>query len=509
MADPTIEMETQQQTQTNVIAPGTAYPQRRYNPAVESMVNTIEWVLIALILAFTFRAFVMEAFRIPTGSMAETLRGDHFNVACLRCGYRFDVGSDAYTRNPPRCPSCSFSMPKPNPLPPFPMSNGDRILVCKSLYQFVEPQRWDVVVFKNPTDPRENYIKRLIALPNEMVEIIDGDIYIDGRIARKPPRVQQELWMPVYLNDYQPTPAMIKNEKANDNGNSWELPFDNEEDGQWNLNTDGSTVFTLESSVNQVHTLRFDPGLLGFKGRYGYNENATNYSQPICSDLMTAFYVLPNGSEGRVGVEISKYGITYRATVFFGDIASIEKIEDGQTTLLLEQSIGEFPQGNQAQPVSFSVVDHQLVLQIGREEMLIHDLGRKPGNAGNRSSQDLPAVRLFGAGGMKLLHIGIYRDTYYISDGNLRAGEGEPFLLHDDEFFVCGDNSPNSLDARLWAIEGKGNNGTQYRMGVVPRDYMMGKAFYIYWGNAFRPHTNLFPIIPNIDQMGVICGGGG
>ncbi|MBN1817414.1 MAG: signal peptidase I [Sedimentisphaerales bacterium] len=506
MADPTVEMETQQ-TQTTPATPATIYPQRRYNPAVESMVNTIEWVLIALILAFTFRAFVMEAFRIPTGSMAETLRGDHFNVACLRCGYRFDVGGDAYTRTPPRCPSCSFSMPKPNPLPPFPMSNGDRILVCKSLYQFAEPQRWDVVVFKNPTDPRENYIKRLIALPNEMVEIIDGDIYIDGQIARKPPRVQNELWMPVYLNDYQPTVAMIKNRKADDNGSQWELPFANEPNSRWNLQAEGATVFELDSPDKKIHALRFDPGLLGFKARYGYNENAMNYSQPVCSDLMAAFDVLPADTEGCAGIELTKYGIVYRATLYFNHTISMEKVESGQSTLLLEQGIKPLSR-KQAEPVSFSVVDHQLVLQIG-PETLAHDLGPNPGDAGNRAGQDLPSVRLFGAGRLKLMHIGVYRDTYYISDGNLRAGEGQPFLLHDDEFFVCGDNSPNSLDARLWAVDGKGNNGTQYRMGVVPRDYMMGKAFYVYWGNAFRPHANLIPMIPNIDQMGVICGGGG
>jgi len=57
--------------------------------------------------------------------------------------------------------------------------------------------------FRNPIEPSINYIKRLIGRPGETVEIIDGDIYIDGQISRKPAKVQEELWMPVYDNDYQ------------------------------------------------------------------------------------------------------------------------------------------------------------------------------------------------------------------------------------------------------------------------------------------------------------------
>jgi len=42
---------------------------------------------------------------------------------------------------------------------------------------------------------------------------------------------------------------------------------------------------------------------------------------------------------------------------------------------------------------------------------------------------------------------------------------------------------------------------------VVPRDYMMGKAFFVYWSNAFRPTANLPPMIPNLSEIGFIVGG--
>ena len=192
-------------------------PAKSRTAVADSIATTFEWLITAFILAFVFRAFVMEAFRIPTGSMADTLKGAHFRLRCTQCGYRYDYGFQpvllqagpqeyvppgdvAIWPAGPRCPSCGYSLGGDVKMP---VANGDRILVLKTIYQFVEPDRWDVIVFKNPIEPRINYIKRLIARPGETLEIIDGDIYINGKICRKPPKVQDELWMPVYDNDYQ------------------------------------------------------------------------------------------------------------------------------------------------------------------------------------------------------------------------------------------------------------------------------------------------------------------
>ena len=57
--------------------------------------ETIESILVAFILAFIFRAFVVEAFVIPTGSMAPTLYGAHTRYKCPDCGYTFDAGYKA------------------------------------------------------------------------------------------------------------------------------------------------------------------------------------------------------------------------------------------------------------------------------------------------------------------------------------------------------------------------------------------------------------------------------
>src|SRR5437868_352106 len=56
-----------------------------------SIKETVESILVAFVLAFIFRAFVVEAFVIPTGSMAPTLIGAHMRFTCQDCGYHFDV----------------------------------------------------------------------------------------------------------------------------------------------------------------------------------------------------------------------------------------------------------------------------------------------------------------------------------------------------------------------------------------------------------------------------------
>src|SRR5690349_2789042 len=71
-------------------------PARSANPAPKqsiegSVKDTIEAILVAFMLAFIFRAFVVEAFVIPTGSMAPTLLGAHMRFRCSDCGYQFDV----------------------------------------------------------------------------------------------------------------------------------------------------------------------------------------------------------------------------------------------------------------------------------------------------------------------------------------------------------------------------------------------------------------------------------
>jgi len=113
-----------------------------------------EIAVIAVIAVFIIRAFVVQAFRIPTGSMENTLvTGDFLLVN--KCVYGAEV------------PFIGWRLPK-----------------------FRNPEPGDVIIFKYPEDPEIDYIKRLIAVGGQTVEIRDKELYVDGIRYEDPPGAQ-------------------------------------------------------------------------------------------------------------------------------------------------------------------------------------------------------------------------------------------------------------------------------------------------------------------------------
>ncbi len=112
--------------------------------------ETLKTIAIAVVLALVVRTFAYEPFNIPSGSMIPTLLiGDYLFVSKASYGYS------------------RHSLPFSLPIIP------DRIL-------FSEPERGDVVVFKLPTDNRTDYIKRIVGLPGDTIQVTGGILQING-----------------------------------------------------------------------------------------------------------------------------------------------------------------------------------------------------------------------------------------------------------------------------------------------------------------------------------------
>jgi len=115
----------------------------------------IRTVVIACAIALGIRTFAYEPFNIPSGSMIPTLLvGDYLFVSKWSYGYS------------------RYSLPLSVPLIPW------RIL-------FTEPERGDVVVFKLPSDNRTDYIKRIVGLPGDTVQVKEGLLHINGEAVKR------------------------------------------------------------------------------------------------------------------------------------------------------------------------------------------------------------------------------------------------------------------------------------------------------------------------------------
>ncbi len=110
--------------------------------------ENVEAILIAIVLALFIRTFVVQAFKIPSGSMEPTLQiGDHILVNKFIYGVKIP-----YLR--------------------------------KTIIPVSEPDRGDIIVFRYPEDPDKDFIKRVIAVPGDTVEIRSKIIYVDGAAVK-------------------------------------------------------------------------------------------------------------------------------------------------------------------------------------------------------------------------------------------------------------------------------------------------------------------------------------
>jgi signal peptidase I len=675
--------------------------------AKESWKDTLESIAFALILAFVFRAFVVEAFVIPTGSMAATLNGKHYEFFCDRCGYGpwslshpkdEDNGRrlQGQPQPDPVCPNCNHHIrdwraesveliPPPKPRPadkadaePSPRQllleglaqiprtveeatlrrgpggrlqldfgkrgaaflkfsgpialaevtrvvgddgaretghllvdgafqpgqkfkeadgtdtkieiravtplgeldysvverpgrldaligrrvaftgwtvrtpegvellpesirtadgaeplSGDRILVLKYLYEFSRPQRWDVVVFRWPGRPTENYIKRLVGLPGESLMILDGDVFVkpgggDWRIARKPveaPRVQDVLWNPVYLADFPPkdgdyhapTVKVVKRWEASpDAGEAW---------------TGLSTpVFSLSAAdddrlrgvryVQYLNPAGERPGAPRVEvpvfDAHSYNGvraghelgDPSDSTLNVVSDLrLSADLVWKGGAgfwQGVLTKHRDRWTVRYwadgRVELFQTDVNAAVTEADQP---VLTRTAAPPPVGRPV-TVEFYNADHFVRFRVGGVEVFGQkyepDLERlRAEAAGQRRAKPIPprAEMAGRAAAFDLRHIRLDRDIYYTQgEGpgglNSRGTGGRAITLNDGaadptrsrEYFMLGDNSGASSDSRFWDdpnARSADKPAARHQPGTVPEENLTGKAFFVYW----------------------------
>jgi signal peptidase I len=536
----------------------------------DSAREMIESVVIAFVLAFLFRTFEAEAFVIPTGSMAPTLMGQHKDLVCDNCKYPYRVSaSDEEGRNgrAPQmvtasiCPICRYQMDfgpgGRDEEVPHATYKGDRILVAKFPYEFSDPERWDVAVFKNPGEAKQNYIKRVVGLPNETVVLWHGDVHTTREelfygpfdatsiiemqqqkllhIERKPPAKVEAMLQVVHDNDYRPAGVPLR----------WSSPapgwarIDEDKGFAFDGKAEGDALCVYQHLVptpdfwRRLRETRQSGSLAGeippqlITDFYAYNTNESQGRRHIDDSILGNYWVGDlavecrvdvEGNEGELLLQLVEGGLVFECRI---DVAT------GQARFVTP---GEKETSTQAQTtvrgpgnyrLRFANVDDQLLLWVNGKFISSADYARLGDVV--PTPDDLAPVRL-GVNGLaaQFSELRVLRDVYYIVPEGSSAGRGPEFfaepsrwgeLLLDsgaaltlaaDRFMVCGDNSPRSYDSRLWTGTGD-DGGREY---YVKRELLIGKAVYIYWPHTLPipglPDKWWFQLIPNVPRMGFV-----
>ncbi|HWE38289.1 MAG TPA: S26 family signal peptidase [Isosphaeraceae bacterium] len=418
--------------------------------------ETIESIVVAFLLALLVRGFAAEAFVIPTGSMAPTLMGRHKQATCVECGEEFVVNAAEEVEGGTAvigglCSNCRF----PNRLDDAPSFKGDRILVMKFPFDlpFLPgaglPKRWDVIVFKYPENPEQNYIKRLVGLPDEELMVRGGDILTrprgsDGpfRIERKPLGHQRAMQMLVYDDAHRPRSLKGLPEWrrwTSESSTSWRegptgtFSVDVEAGGQ--ADPAGWAVLRYRNiipdarqweAIAQGQRIPHPPRATLITDNYSYNTTIPSYGSPIpphwVGDLTIESRLEVKSSAGLVRYRLVKGGVDHDCVL---DLAKGEAqcFRNGRP-IGPKVSSGIKAQGTH--DVTFANVDGRLTLWVdGRTPFgdgVAYDDGA--GTPPTPKAADLTPVSIAGRDGAKVAisDLILRRDIYYTQDPSGGSG---------------------------------------------------------------------------------------
>ena len=571
--------------------------------------ETIESIVVAVILALVFRAYEAEAFVIPTGSMAPSLQGQHRDIHCEQCNYLYQTGASEESSSTEQtnsvrhtfCPICQFKTKmKEATNPNHNSNNGDRILVNKFVYDFADPERFDVIVFKNPNNGKQNYIKRLVGLPGEQIFIENGDLFryeqVDGQskiptIIRKPnhkldvmmqlvddtnhiPQKMHDVGWPLRWQQWNGTESesdwtsFLESATPNYEVNAadetkWlryrhlvplsRKPHKNAaETYEWDDIIDGTLPRRVEGK-NPMGRLISDYYCYNHRemAKAAYNQHSEMYDEYSPSqalewvgDLGTEIWCEVKSEEGELILEVVEGGAKFNCTI---------DVETGKASLSSDSNLVDFVDsdgkpvetpsaqteliGSGKYRILFANVDDQLRLSINKkfvdfdaatflrnERVMPTSFPNDNSNLGDAEPVSIGAKNV----SLEITRLKILRDIYYtppenvqipkLIDNETAAGYNEfekigrwfdkpdlwsspsaieyfnsrfrdkPYVykLEEDQFLPMGDNSPASLDGRVW-------KGPKF----VDREMLIGRALFIYW-----PHSLNSPkYFPNFKKM--------
>jgi hypothetical protein len=353
---------------------------------------------------------------------------------------------------------------------------GDRVVVDKLAHVFQGPKRWEVNVFHHVLNWNRNFIKRVLVLPNEAAQIVQGDVWIapapaEGKDpkgfhpARKPARVREQLYVPVYPST---DPVQLA------------LPGD-----FWRPDPGTTGAFHLVSH----REFRFERA----KGVPATDEaeGVLRYGFTITSEQNAAG---PRRTEGQVVRDVR-----LRATVRAEDSAEVEvtwRPGDGREHVLRLASEGRPASGIRTRSTA-APIDRRLAVgastaialesvdgdvrawvdgdevRVVEDELPFDDAVKLYDRSGAHEAQSL-SLRAKG-GPLSILDLRLDHDLHYVGayerQGDSHPAAGDSWVTGPDEYAMLGDNTTHSSDSRAWTVKGvRLKDGTEIWWDPDPRE---------------------------------------
>jgi signal peptidase I len=371
--------------------------------------DNIEAVTMAIIMAVMLKYFIVEAYKIPTGSMQPTLMGNE------------ETGI------------------------------YDRIIVDKLSFHFRDPERFEVVVFKYPLDRSKNFIKRVCGMPDEELRIENGDLWTrkkpdePWKILRRPPPIQREVWKRLDPDDARYATWRV-------DGPRWtshtRAAVEARGDGSARIPNDGASV---------VDNYRD-----GYPGKMGSAIIRRQAGGHPVGDLRVEGKVKPLAGCKLVTIELREGNRRYKLELP-GPAAGDDAKPAIRTEGLPSSSDWKLPTSVDAprawklsagKSISFGAqnMDDMLELDVDGDKLLELEI---PSAADQASSITLRQD----GDGADFTDLETYRDIYYTNEHGTTQ-----FKIPPGSYVMLGDNTQDSSDSREWLF-GKYRIGDQVIRG--------------------------------------------
>ena len=493
--------------------------------------DNLESIVMAILMVLVVRQVVVEAYKIPTGSMAPTLLGVHKEVRCPNCGWTFRVGHEKVGLvDEVECPNCHYTWPgaseyypgqyggeqinfrrpawlwnlgstavSEQPVRGMEAANrvsrwGSRIFVNKFLYKIRDPRRWEVIVFRYP------YLKAQCRDCGW-----EGDLDPDGphrcpvdgstnlAITRKN-YIKRLIGLPgetvlirhgdIYISPSdQPDRFQLARKPHAVQQRLWIPCFDSSYVPQqlirrrweylsagnhWQENETTGALTCDATDAGEGQLVRFARPILD---TYAYNGNQREVRNDVGIDR---FHTV---GDLRLRLRLTAKSATAApdAAVLLGiteddhEFRLVLPVRGGEARL---EENGETVARSWAEPIGNG--DPTEVALENYDDRVVASLAGNVLFQHDYSGAPEPVGHrqdvTFGARGVKVTfhRIRIDRDIYYIARRG-RHRDTVRYELDDDSYMVLGDNSPASSDSRAWPNP------------QVPAENLMGQAFAIFW----------------------------